>query len=68
MDVSSYFHSVTNSSAMPASETRNVSRIEPGIAPPVVLSTRGWMSDSASRTAMKFSGTNAPPTIANTAA
>ena len=32
----------------------------------VALSTRGWTSDSAIRTAMKLSGTNAPATIANT--
>ena len=42
--------------------------MSPGIAPPVVLSTRGWGSDSAIRTAMKLSGTNAPATIANTEA
>ena len=53
---------------MPISETRNVSRIEPGIEPPVVDSTRGCTSDCAIRTAMKFSGTNAPATIAKTAA
>ena len=40
--------------------------MSPGIAPPVVLSTRGCASDSASRTAMKLSGTNAPATIAKT--
>jgi hypothetical protein len=66
LDASSYFHSVTNRQAMPTSATRNVSRMSPGIDPPVWLSTRGWASDSAIRTAMKLSGTNAPATIANT--
>ena len=66
LDASSYFHSVTNRHAMPASATRNVIRMSPGIAPPVVLRTRGCVSDSAIRTAMKLSGTNAPATIANT--
>ena len=66
MEVISYFHSVTNSSVMPASATRNVKRIEPGIEPPVVPSTRGWVKDWARRTARKFSGTKAPAVIANT--
>ena len=66
LEASSYFHSVTNRQAMPAIATRNVSRMSPGIEPPVVPSTRGCTSDSAIRTAMKFSGTNAPQTIAKT--
>ena len=65
---SSYLQSVTNSTAMPASETRNVIRIEPGIEPPVVPSTRGCVKASAARTAMKFSGTKAPATTAKTEA
>jgi hypothetical protein len=40
--------------------------MSPGIDPPVAESTRGWLNDSARRTAAKFSGTNAPATIANT--
>ena len=40
--VSSSFQSVTYSSAIASSDTRNVSRIEPGRLPPVVESTRGW--------------------------
>ena len=68
LEASSYFHSVTNRHTMAISEIRKVMRIEPGIEPPVVESTRGWISDSASRTARKFSGTKAPPMIANTAA
>src|SRR5436190_7670809 len=68
LDVSSYFHSVTNSVAIASTETRNVSRIAPGIEPPVALRTRGGVNDWASRTARKFSGTNAPATIENTAA
>ena len=66
LDVSSYLFSGTNSSAMPTSEIRNVSRIGRGIEPPVVLSTRGWVGDSAARTAMKLSGTKAPAVIAKT--
>ena len=68
LDVSSYLHSVMNRTAMPSSETRKVSRISPGIEPPVWLSTRGCVNDSAIRTARKLSGTNAPAVIANTAA
>ena len=41
-------------------------RISPGRLPPVWESTRGWVNDSASRTATKFSGTKAPAVIANT--
>ena len=53
---------------MPSSETRKVSRISPGIEPPVALSTRGCVNDSAIRTARKLSGTKAPATIEKTAA
>ena len=51
---------------MPASATRNVRRISPGMSPAVVFSTRGCTRLSASRTAMKLIGTNAPAVIANT--
>ena len=64
--VSSKRHSVANRSATPSSDTRNVSRISPGICPPVFDSTRGWMCAVASRTAAKLIGTNAPAAIANT--
>ena len=47
-------------------QTRNVSRMSPGRLPPVWDSTRGWVNDSASRTAMKLIGTNAPAAMANT--
>src|SRR5262249_248643 len=40
----SYFHRVTNSSAIAARATRNVSRMEPGSLPPVSVRTRGWMN------------------------
>jgi hypothetical protein len=68
LEVSSYLTSVTNSTAIASSEVMNVRRISPGIEPPVALSTRGCVNDSASRTARKFSGTNAPATIEKTAA
>ena len=40
--------------------------MSPGRLPPVCDSTRGCVYASASRTAMKLSGTNAPAVIANT--
>ena len=43
-------------------------RMSPGRSPPEVLSTRGWISGSARRTAMKLIGTKAPATTAKTAA
>ena len=52
--------------AIPAIETRNVRSISGGRPPSAVANTRGWTSDSARRTAMKLSGTNAPAVIANT--
>ena len=64
----SYFHRVAYSSAIPSSEIRNVSRIDPGRLPPDSVSTRGCTYCWARRTAMKFSGTNAPATIENTLA
>ena len=66
MAVSSSFQSVTNSSVMPASATKNVSRISPGRSPPVCDRTRGCVNVSAIRTATKLSGTKAPAAIANT--
>src|SRR4051812_3325280 len=69
LEVSSYFHSVTASTAMATSETRKVRRISPGRSPPEALSTRGCVLASwAKRTAMKFTGTQAPAMIENTAA
>src|SRR3954469_11828743 len=53
---------------MASTQTRNVARIEPGIWPPVALSTRGWVTGADRRTATKFVGTNAPATAAKTAA
>ena len=41
LEVISYFHSVTNSSTIPASATRKVRRMSPGRLPPVVPRTRG---------------------------
>ena len=64
--VSSSFHSVMNSSAIATMQTKNVKRMSPGMLPPVSESTRGCVYCSASRTATKLSGTNAPAVIANT--
>ncbi|MEJ7716330.1 MAG: hypothetical protein WKF40_11870 [Thermoleophilaceae bacterium] len=57
---------MTNSSVMATMQTRKVSRMSPGRLPPVWESTRGWVKDSAMRTAAKLIGTNAPAAIANT--
>ena len=51
---------------MPAKQTRNVNHIFAGRPPSPVANMRGWTSVSASRTAMKLSGTKAPAVIANT--
>src|SRR3954447_13185238 len=64
LEASSYLHRVTNSSAMPASDTAKVKAICPGRLL-VESNVRGWVSAWAIRTAMKFSGTNAPPTMLN---
>jgi hypothetical protein len=58
--------SVSQSSAMPARQARNASHIFAGIPPSAVANTRGWTRLSASLTARKLSGTNAPAVIANT--
>src|ERR671923_999427 len=57
---------VAQSSAIPARQTRKVKSIDPGSPPSAVANTRGWTSDSASRTEAKLSGTKAPAVIANT--
>ena len=51
---------------MPAKQTRKVNSIFGGRPPSLVANTRGWISVSASRTAMKLSGTKAPAMTANT--
>ncbi len=58
---------MTNSSAIPISETRNVSDTLAGPLV-VIVPACGWVRFSAIRTAPKHSGTNAPAVIANTEA
>ena len=53
---------------MPARQTRKVSHIFAGSPPSAVAKVRGWTRVSASRTAMKLSGTKAPAVIAKTEA
>ena len=62
---SSYEHNVANSSAIAPSDTPNVNAIGGGRFEELP-STRGCRYSVDRRTARKFSGTNAPATIANT--
>ena len=65
---SSYLHSVTNSSAHRDDREQEGQRDRPGQPVGVRQRARVDVDCVAERTAMKFSGTKAPPTTAKTAA